>query len=408
LSVRGAILLVGTELLSGTIADRNVPIVAAALVRKGVPVVRVETVPDELDAIAAAARRLAGAADLLVVTGGLGPTADDVTREALARALGTGIRVDEEIRAAIERRLAARGLPVGESAVRQASFPEGTEPVANPVGSAPGFRGALGACRFWVLPGVPPETAVMIGALVDGLPEPRPGWGWERLVATVGMSEVRAETLLAAGGFAPPPGAALAFLPGPAGVKLRVFAPDGAPNDALDAAERAMRGILGGAALPRAGLPESLVRELALAGRTLATAESCTGGLVGARITDVPGASSVYLGGIVSYSDRAKVARLGVAEDLLERHGAVSEPVARAMAEGVRAAFEASIGVAVTGIAGPGGGTEAKPVGMVWLAVTDREGTESRRFDFPGSREMVRERSAHKALEMAYRRVRPA
>ena len=292
--------------------------------------------------------------------------------------------------------------------MRQASFPEGTEPVPNPVGSAPGFRGTLGTCRFWVLPGVPPETAVMIGPLVDGLPEPRDGWGWERLVATVGMSEVRAETLLAEGGFAPPPGAALAFLPTPGGVKLRIFAREGAPNDALDAAERTLRRILGGAALPRAGLPESLVAELALAGRTLATAESCTGGLVGSRITDVPGASSVYLGGIVSYSDRAKVARLGVAEHLLERYGAVSEPVVRAMAEGVRAAFEASIGVAVTGIAGPGGGTEAKPVGTVWLAVTDREGTESRRFDFPGSREMVRERSVHKALEMAYRRVRPA
>jgi nicotinamide-nucleotide amidase len=116
----------------------------------------------------------------------------------------------------------------------------------------------------------------------------------------------------------------------------------------------------------------------------------------------------VYLGGIVSYSDRAKIARLGVAQGLLERHGAVSEPVARAMAEGVRAAFEASIGVAVTGIAGPSGGTEAKPVGTVWIAVIDRDGTDSRRFELPGSREMVRERGVHKALEMVYRRVRPA
>jgi len=406
--LRGAVLLVGTELLGGTVVDRNLAFVAGAVSRKGVTIARAETVPDRVDAIADAALRLAAVADLLVVTGGLGPTADDVTREALARALGVAIRIDEGIRAAIARRLETRGLPAGDAAVRQASFPEGTEPVPNPVGSAPGFRGSLGSCRFWVLPGVPPEAAAMIEPLVDALPEPRAGWSWERLVATAGLSEVRAATLLADGGFAAPSGVDLAFLPGPAGVRLRLSAPDGAPAAELDRAERAMRELLGEAALPRPGLAESLVEALAAAGGTLATAESCTGGLVGARITDVPGASSVYLGGIVAYSNRAKSERLGVPEESLERHGAVSEPVVRGMAEGVRAAYAASLGIAVTGIAGPGGGTDEKPVGTVWLAVADRDGTEARSFVFPGSREMVRERAAHKALEMAYRRVRPA
>jgi nicotinamide-nucleotide amidase len=403
--VRGAVLLIGSELLGGVIPDRNVPILAEVLSRKGVTLVRTETVPDDLEIIADAARGLAARSDLLVVTGGLGPTADDVTREAFARALGVELRIDETFRAAIQERLSSRGLPVGESAVRQATFPVGTEPIPNPVGSAPGFRGELGGCRFWVLPGVPPEVAAMIEPLVDELPEPREGWGWERVVATIGLSEVRAATILAKGGFTPPDGVELGFLPTPGGVRLRLFGPRGAPSEELDAAERGLRALLGEAALPGRWLVESLVMSLAEAGRTLATAESCTGGLIGARITDVPGASSVYFGGIVSYSNQAKIERLGVASDLVERHGAVSEPVVRAMAEGVQAAFAASIGVAVTGIAGPGGGTEDKPVGTVWLATSDRTGTVAEHFVFPGSREMVRERTVNKALEMAYRRV---
>jgi nicotinamide-nucleotide amidase len=405
--VRGAVLLVGSELLDGSVSDRNVAIVAAELARQGVVVARAETVPDDVGAIADAVRRLAEVSDLLVVTGGLGPTADDVTREGVAQALGVGVHTNVYIRASIEKRPAARGPPA-EGATRQASFPKGTVPIRNPVGSAPGFGGEIGSCRFWVLPGVPPEVVEMIGPLVDGLPTPQSGWGWHRLVATAGLSELRAAAILDAGGFVVPARVSLGFLPGAGGVKLRLFAPRGAPATELDETEQSIRSLLGSAALPESGLPESLVAALAAERRTVATAESCTGGAIGVRITDVPGASSVYLGGIVSYSDRAKIERLGLAPELLARHGTVSEPVVRAMVEGARAAFEAWLAVAVTGIAGPSGGSPEKPVGTVWIAVSDPAGTETRRFVFPGSREMVRERTVNKALEMAYRRVRPA
>jgi nicotinamide-nucleotide amidase len=399
------ILLVGDELLGGVVSDRNAAVIATALAARGVPVERVEMVGDETGRIAEALRRLAPGCDVLVATGGLGPTEDDRTREGFAAALGVGVVESATARGWVEARHRERGLGASGDAVRrQALLPEGTEPVPNPVGTAPGFRGALGACRFWALPGVPPEAEEMATALAAELGRLPEGWGWERVVATAGMGEVKAAERLEAGAFRPPPGVRLAFLPSPGGVRLRLAAPAGASDAVLDAAEREVRGLLGAWAVPRASLAASLVARLAQRQRTIATAESCTGGLLGARITDVPGSSSVYLGGIVSYSNRAKTERLGVDGALLERHGAVSEPVATAMARGALAAFGASLAVAVTGVAGPSGGTPEKPVGTVWIALADAEGSEGTRFRFPGNREMVRERTVQKALEMAYRR----
>ncbi|MFN8176624.1 MAG: nicotinamide-nucleotide amidohydrolase family protein [bacterium] len=399
------VLLVGDELLGGAASDRNVATIAIALGSRGVPVVGVEVVGDDVPLIAEAARRLASRCDVLVVTGGLGPTADDLTREGLAAALGVKVVVSEEALRQVIARYAERSVSTdGPGVRRQASVPEGTETVENPVGTAPGFTGRLGACRFWCLPGVPPEVVEMAGSVAKGLGELPPAWGWQRWVATAGIGETRVADRLDAGGFAPPEGVRLAYLPSPGGVRLRLAAPRGAPDEVLDGAEREVRRLLGSWALPLPGLAESLVRSFADRGATIATAESCTGGLLGARITDVPGSSSVYLGGIISYSNRVKVERLGVDPGLLEAYGAVSEPVARAMAEGARAAFGPSLAVADTGIAGPGGGTPQKPVGTVWIAVADDSGTEAVSFRFPGNREMVRERTVHKALELAYRR----
>ena len=398
------VLLVGDELLGGAASDRNVATIATALAARGVPVVGVEVVGDDVDLIAEAARRLASRADVLVVTGGLGPTSDDLTREGLAQALGVSVRENEAARRQVVARHSERGLAAaGDSVRRQSSLPEGTEPVENPVGTAPGIRGRLGTCRFWALPGVPPEVTEMIANVAVELGELPSGWGWQRWIATSGIGEVRVAERLTQGRFAPPDGIRLAFLPSPGGVRLRLAAPSGAPDETLDAAEREVRRLLGDWALPLPGLAESLIRRLEENGASIATAESCTGGLIGARITDVPGSSSVYRGGIVSYSDQVKVERLGVDPSLLREHGAVSEPVARAMAEGARAAFGATLAIAVTGIAGPGGGTPEKPVGTVWISVADGSGTEAQRFRFPGNREMVRERTVHKALELAYR-----
>jgi nicotinamide-nucleotide amidase len=244
----------------------------------------------------------------------------------------------------------------------------------------------------------------MVRALAEALPVPE-GRAWERMVATAGLGETRVAAALEEAGFRPPPGVSLGFLPSPGGVRLRLAAPEGAPPADLDAAAARIRAVLGDRALPASSLEESLVAALKGRGATLATAESCTGGLIGARITDVPGASSVYLGGVVTYSDRAKTERLGVAPALLAAHGAVSEATAAAMAEGCLRAFGAALAVSVTGIAGPSGGTPEKPVGTVWIGLADGAGTGAERFGFGGTRDMIRERSVNKALEMAYRRL---
>jgi nicotinamide-nucleotide amidase len=403
--VRAAVLLVGDELLGGVISDRNAAEVARALGPRGGGVTRIETVGDEAGAIADALRRLAADQDLVVVCGGLGPTEDDLTRDGVARALGVPLREDDALRRELTARLAGRGPGAEAAAARQSAFPEGTMPVANAVGSAPGFQGRWKDCAVWVVPGVPAEAREMVRALAARLPAPPGDHEWERLVATAGVGETRVAGRLEAAGFHAPEGVRLAYLPSPGGVRLRLFAPEGAPRASFDAAEARLRALLGADALPERSLAESLVAAARAAGSTLATAESCTGGLVGARITDVPGASSVYLGGIVTYADHVKTERLGVPADVIRRHGAVSEPVCAAMADGVRRALGVGLAVSVTGIAGPSGGTADKPVGTVWIGVADGGGTEARRFRFPGPRDMVRERSVNKALEMAYRRL---
>lgn len=400
------VLLVGDELLGGTASDRNTATAAVALGARGVPVVGAEVVGDDEATIASAIRRLAAESDVLVVTGGLGPTEDDRTREALAAAMDVPIREDAVARSWIEARYDERKLPRAEASIaRQARIPEGAEPVPNPYGTAPGVRARVGGCRVWLLPGVPPEVEGMIGQVAAELGVLPVGHGWERIVATLGIGEVRVQERLQETGFRTSPGVRLAFLPGAGGVRLRLSAPEGAPDEVLDAAERGIRERIGDWALPETSLAASLVARFREFGLTLATAESCTGGLIGARITDVPGSSSVYLGGLVAYADRVKQDGLGVAAALLERHGAVSEPVVRGMARGARERFAAGLGVAVTGVAGPGGGTPDKPVGTVWIAVADSRGDEAAVFRFPGSREMVRERTVQKALEMAYRRA---
>jgi nicotinamide-nucleotide amidase len=404
--VIGRVLLVGDELLGGTIADRNARVVAAALADAGIAVDRVETVGDDPPAISAALERLVDGAGVVVTTGGLGPTLDDVTRDGVALRLGVPLEEDAEAVRRLRERLAERGIDPSGTVLRQALFPRGATRVDNPVGSAPGFRVRIGDCDLWSLPGVPHEAEVMVAAVVAAVG--RAGVAWQRTVATAGKGEVLVAERIEAARFRPPAGARLAYLPGPGGVRVRVFSPGGMPAAELDGAERELRDILGAWALPEPGLPESVVRVARERGERLATAESCTGGLIGARITDVPGSSAVYLGGVVAYSDEVKAGQLGVDRELLQEYGAVSEPVARALAEGVRERFGASLALSVTGIAGPTGGTPEKPVGTVWIGLAGREGTLAERFRFPGPREFVRQRTVNKALEIAYRRMAEA
>jgi nicotinamide-nucleotide amidase len=408
---RAAILLTGSELARGAIRDANGPFLARELTRLGLEPARwtlVGDAPEELEG----ALREALAADLCVVSGGLGPTHDDRTVELLARATGRPLRVDAGLEAeidAVARSVAERlGRPYAELAVgvrKQASLPEGAVSLGL-AGTAPALLLEHAPGRLAVtLPGPPGELRRLWPRVLEAEP----------VRALAGRARRREQRVLR---FFAVPEAAVAREVERAGgegegLELTICArnfelevdllvsPGGEPRAA--AVEQALVAGFGDALFSRDERPVAALvldrcRELGL---TLATAESCTGGLVGARLTEVPGASDAYLGGVVAYANEVKARALGVPEDVLARHGAVSEEAARAMAAGVRSALGADVGIAVTGVAGPGGGTASKPVGLVHVAAEGPAGAAAREFRFPGDREEIRERAAGMALHEA-------
>lgn len=409
------VVTIGDELLLGYTIDTNAAHLARTLAAEGVEITRRTTVGDSADAIAGAVREGLDRAGGVITTGGLGPTSDDLTKPSIAALFGRGMRLDEEHLAWMEERftrLFQRPMPAANR--QQAMLPEGARKLRNNHGSAPGIwledeRGR------WVamLPGVPRE---MRGMLADTLvPLIRERLGGDRRVVrsrtlrTTGVGESFIADRVASidGGVGD---AGLAYLPNAEGTDLRLTVRGAAPADAdrrlAQAAER-LRGAVGDVVYGEDGIDLAAVvldlcREGAL---TIGVGESCTGGLLGARLTAIPGSSDVVLGGVIAYSNAMKSALLGVPVELLVEHGAVSEPVVRAMAAGARAATGAALGLAITGIAGPGGGSEEKPVGTVWIA-SDLDGVvESRRLRLIGDRAEVRQRAAQAALEMVRRRV---
>ena len=408
---RTVVVTVGDELLLGDTTDSNAARIGRALADLGAPVVRRETVGDDPSAIGGAVDRALADGDLVVVTGGLGPTPDDVTREAVAALLGRPLRLDLELEAALRTRYHAAGYgDFPETNLRQAMVPQGARVLANASGTAPGL--ALERDGRWIilLQGVPRELEGMLAGPVRDLVMElfcgRLRSPLHRRLRTTGIPESRlaerVEALLPA---ARGP-VRLAYLPSLRGVELR-FTVGGEvdPADAagwLDRMEAALEEL--GPYLYRGddlvvAVAESLVRS----GRTLAVAESCTGGLIAKRLTDRAGASRWFLGGVVAYADRIKVEQLGVPAETLARVGAVSEEGARAMAAGARSAFGADAGLGITGVAGPDGGTPEKPVGTVWYAVSVGDRTAAETRVFMGDREAVRERSAQAALNLLYR-----
>ncbi|RMF55807.1 MAG: CinA family nicotinamide mononucleotide deamidase-related protein, partial [Bacteroidetes bacterium] len=350
-------------------------------------------------------------AEVVVVTGGLGPTHDDVTREAVAAFAGVPLRFDEALFEQIRARFARRGYTIPESNRTQAMVPEGFDVLPNPIGTAPGLWWATeleGRRRILVvLPGVPFEMRTLVEREV--LP---------RLQAYDGRRVVRHRTLLTTGigeshlqekigdvrqllG----PDLGLAYLPGTSGVRLRLTAraADAATAEQrlarLEAAlrERIDRYLFGEDGDTLEGVVGAMLRERGL---TIATAESCTGGLVSHRLTNVPGSSAYVMGAVVAYANEVKVALLGVDAAVLEREGAVSEAVARLMAAGARHHLGADVAVATTGIMGPTGGTPDKPVGTVWVGFADAGGTDARCFRFAHDREVNKALSSTAALNM--------
>lgn len=398
-STRVRLLLVGSELLDGTVADRNGAPLARAVTRRGGRVEELRVLPDEAEPLAREVEATLAAGRGLVVAGGIGPTRDDPTREAVADALGREL---VEWPAWVERLREGdgRARPPSDGRVREARLPEGSRGLDNPHGTAAGFCGRAGEGWYLVLPGVPAELEAMLAAeagtfLDDVLPGEGPA---RRRVGIAGVAESRvARRLEAVDGLE---GVRVASYPRGGVVDLHLAPEEGATGEALDRAVDALRREFG-PEIYEVGdreLTEVVLDGLRAAGRRVAVAESCTGGLLGGDLTSVPGSSDVFWGGVIAYADEAKLELLGVEDALLARHGAVSREVARAMAAGVRRRSGADWGVAVTGIAGPGGGTEAKPVGTVWIAV-DGPSPAEHLHRYPGDRESVRRRTVRDVLK---------
>jgi len=409
-TTRVELVTIGDELLLGYTVDTNAAYLARELSAIGVEIVRRATVGDTADAIGAAVGEALARTGAVITTGGLGPTADDLTKPAIAALFGRAMRLDESILTALAERWRARGLPGPLPAPNraQAMVPDGARILVNRHGSAPGIW-LDDARQRWVamLPGVPREMRGMLGDELLPILRSRRGAGSvvvrSRTLRTTGIAESSvAEQLreLAAS----VEGLPVAYLPGADGVDLRLTArgvPAEAAAEALDTAMGQIRDRIGEKYVY--GVDDQDLAAIVLdgyraKGMRIAVAESCTGGLLGARLTAIPGSSDVFVGGVIAYDNAVKLSQLGVERAVLERDGAVSNTVAEAMAAGVRDRLGTDVGVAITGIAGPGGGTPEKPVGTVsiaWVGAAMRRSVQVRLI---GDREEIRRRATQAAL----------
>ena len=400
-----SILAVGSELLGTARLDTNSLFLTGRMEELGIATVRKACVGDAWDDLVAEIAAALERAPLLVTSGGLGPTDDDRTKEAVAKVFGRRLVRDEEILRRLKERFRKRGYEMPDVNAKQADVIEGATVLPNRRGSAPGFLVEQGGKTVVLLPGVPHELKAMWDdAVAPVLARAGEPGLHRRILKVAAMPESVVETLVKPV-YAAHPGVPITILAAPGEVQLH-FAARGAPDEAraaLDGIEAAFQKVLAGEIFGRDDetLEGAVGGLLRLRRKTLALAESCTGGLLAGRLTDVAGSSDYFLGSAVTYANAAKTELVGVSAETLERFGAVSEETAREMALGARRRFGASIGLSVTGIAGPGGGTPEKPVGTVHIALDDAEGTcLHRRLATPGDRALIRRWSTSSALSL--------
>ncbi len=406
-----SIIIIGDEILLGQVADTNSRFIASHMTQCGWQVLSTAVVGDDAEQIRQAVDRALGASDLVITTGGLGPTKDDITRGVLMARFGGELREDAEALRNVERVFARRGLVLNDLTRSQALVPSSCQPIPNRLGTAPGMLFRDGAKALVAMPGVPFETEAMLTEqvipAVNALFQPEKTFLHHTLIVK-GITESDLAERLSAYEWALPPRLHLAYLPNPGYIRLRL---DGAGldgpelRDAFAAALASLREqvadvlIHDGDATPA----EILLEMLRSRHLTLATAESCTGGNVAHAITAIPGSSDVFQGSVVSYANAVKSRLLGVAPTTLSRVGAVSQEVAMQMAQGVCYITGADCSVATTGIAGPGGGTPDKPVGTVWIAASypgadGQRRTDTKELHLPGDRARVIDRATTEAL----------
>lgn len=405
------ILTIGDELLIGQVINTNQAYIAERLNMAGVSIERMTTVGDDLEAILNAYAEAWKRTTVVIVTGGLGPTHDDITKKAVCKFFSTDLVPDTGVRQTIEMLMKKRNLPWTPAAEEQTLMPRKAKVVPNPIGTAAGMLFEEHGKYFFVLPGVPYEMKEMLDASVIPF-----------VITKVTGSVIRHLTLRTTGipeSFLAGQlgglgellqGAQLAFLPSPRGVRLRITVKD---TD-VSSAEVRMRGVEQRIrakvdkyiyASGDVELEEVLGRILTEKKLTIAVAESCTGGLIANRLTDVGGSSKYFERGVVSYSNRSKIELLNVPAHLIEQHGAVSKQVAEAMADGIRKIARSDIGLSTTGIAGPTGGSEEKPVGLVWIGYADAKDIFAMKFNLGDGRTRIKERASQAALELVRRKT---
>lgn len=395
-----AILAIGSEMLGPTRLDTNSLKITVVLEDYGIELVRKSIVGDRLGDVVSAIEFALVHADMLIITGGLGPTEDDLTREALAAALGLGMVEDPNLVARLEARFAARGWKMPEVNRKQAQIFVGQTTLINDRGTAPGFHIESRGKQIWVFPGVPHELEWMLetyfspwlAEITGGLSRHR------RVLKIAGMGESAVEEQLKPY-YDAHKGELITILASPGGVELHLVSQS---NDENAAREREIAELFGDRIF---GFDddtlESVIGDMLVArNATVATAESCTGGMLASRITDVAGSSRYFLGGGVCYTAEAKTAIAGVDPELIRNHGEVSEEVAIALAKGIRERFNATWGLGITGIAGPGGGSDEKPVGTVHIAVAGPDVVQHRKMLWPSTRDLVRWFSTQWTLDL--------
>lgn len=413
-----AIVSVGNELLYGETVDTNAAWLGQTLTARGVTVVRRLTARDDSDEIKRALESASAGTRLVVVTGGLGPTADDCTKATVASMLGLPMVRDEAVAAQVAARFEAAGrADVPVSSLEQAEVPEGAHVLSNATGTAPGLLLVREGGWLVLLPGVPSEMKTIVTKELIPRLEEDFGLGSEvchRTVHTTGIPESAladaVEPALGALHDGALDGVTLAYLPDREGVDLR-FTFEACTPEVAD--QRFGELVTALASViepwryesPTGDLAEAVLVALRTNGHTIAVAESCTGGWVLRRLTDHSGCSDVVAGGVVAYANDVKVGQLDVSADTIDECGAVSEEVAKAMSEGVARRFGASASISITGVAGPGGGTSAKPVGTVWIGTSVDGRVEAALHRFPGDRDSVRARAAQAGLATLYRRL---
>jgi nicotinamide-nucleotide amidase len=411
IELRTIVLNTGTELLLGDVINTHLAFIAREILPFGLRVEEQLTVPDG-EAIQRVLPDLFSLAEILFITGGLGPTSDDITRELVADFLKLELREDASVREAIRSRLALRKVPMPESIWRQAQVPSGGQVLPNANGTAPGIylpeniHPQLSSPHLFLLPGPPRELQPMfrdfvvpiMRRLIGNVPNIEVG---KVRVARMGESVIQEKI---GKELAAIPGLEIGYCARPAEVDVRVIG----TSAAVAGASRIIHSGLGQAifSADEETLAQVVVRTLARRRETLALAESCTGGLIAHKITNVPGASEVFLSGFVTYSNEEKMRVLGVLPETLENYGAVSDSVAREMAQGALERAGSTHAIATTGTAGPGGATVEKPVGMVFVAIASRgQSTQCERFFFPGERETFKELVAQYALDLLRMRL---